>query len=315
MRSLLQHFQKQRLHHVCFIPFLSRRVLVIKLVFNKHSLLWFFPWRCAGFSFASIFSGIFLISLRLSLSWLGWCRKCSVCLPWAPRAPSSHGDESPGCPGLFSQNRGHWLLLCCVRHQALLMASPTERGKWQVEHLIQMLGYQSCCLRVTSQQVCGNTPPWKEHGSMSNPRESQIVIIYIRVALFSEKRESPCPCSLEQHCIQRRELLCQSGCVGIETFPQIQPNFNEMTLYTLEFSSPWHHGLLHPLCLGSKKSCQLEGNRDLLAWSKQCLRKLTPHGSLSCSSSGLQRDLSSLHLLYHLKLMTAPQEGMITPVV
>lgn len=55
--------------------------------------------------------------------------------------------------------------------------------------------------------------------------------------------------------------------------------------------------------------------RDLLEWSKQCHRKLTPHRSLSCSSSGLQRGLSSLHLLYHLKLMTAPQEGMITPVL
>ena len=49
-------------------------------------------------------------------------------------------------------------------------------GKWV--HIIQILGNQCFCLRVTPQQVCGKTPPWKELKSFLNLLERQTVIVH-----------------------------------------------------------------------------------------------------------------------------------------
>lgn len=54
-------------------------------------------------------------------------------------------------------------------------------------NLIQIPGNQSWCLRVTSQHVCGNTPPWKRLGNLLNLQESQTVIVHRGSPLSSLK--------------------------------------------------------------------------------------------------------------------------------
>lgn len=176
MRSLLQHFQKQRLHHVCFSPFFPCRVLVIKLVFNKHSLLWFFPWGCAGFSFTSIFSGIFLISLRLSFLDLGDAESVPFARPGPPGSLLSLWRVSRMLWVVFPEQRALAAAQLCVpsgspdgqSNRKGEMASGVSNPNARQSELLSESDLSAGVWEHTS---------WKERGSMSNPRKSQIIII------------------------------------------------------------------------------------------------------------------------------------------
>lgn len=161
-------------------------VLVTKLKLNKHLLVWFFPWECLGFSFASILSGILLISVRFSFPLDFNGMKKMFYLPglgtWVN---SSHGNESLGFFGLFLQDGGHWLLFCCVHHWAPLISSPTERGKWWV--VLSNPNSRQSGLLPESDLSAG---VW-EHTSLKETWETWIhrsprPLLYIRVGLFHQ---------------------------------------------------------------------------------------------------------------------------------
>lgn len=109
--------------------------------------------------------------------------------------------------------------------------------------------------------------------------------LYIRVALLHQQRLwGPLLLLLEWLCIERRhrEPLCQSGCTGIQLFPQIQPSLNEMTLSKLwRATLLWmHHAMVSPIpyALVPRRAAmgavsQLEGNGNPLELSCTVLSK------------------------------------------
>lgn len=112
-------------------PFLSFRVLVIKLAFNKHLLVWFFPWKCLRFSFASIFSRTLLISVRLPYP-LNFNDQENV--PFAWTGPLRYLLSWSWVSRIFWVISTDWrtlpyLWLCCIFHWVPLMGHPTEKGK------------------------------------------------------------------------------------------------------------------------------------------------------------------------------------------
>lgn len=163
-------------------------VLVPKLALNKHLLVWSFPWDCLGFSFVSILSGILVISARLSFSLhLNGMKKMFYLPGPGPWVNSSHGNESLGFSGLFPQNGGPWLLLCCIHHWAPLLSIPTERGKWPVG--LSNPNSRQSGLLPESDLSAG---VW-EHTSLKETWKTWIhrsprPVLYIRVALFHQKK-------------------------------------------------------------------------------------------------------------------------------
>lgn len=178
------------------------------------------------------------------------------CLPGlGPWVNSSYGNESLGFffPGIM-EGTGYCSAVYIIGLHWCPVQQKGENGKWV--YLIQILGNQGCCLRVTSQQVCGNTPPWKKiHRS---PR----VLLYIRVAFFSSVKNVRAPAAAPQSSSVFREGT-ENYYVTLDVLAFISSHRSSQALMRwlslssevqLSFESmvPWPP---HPLCLGSQKGC------------------------------------------------------------
>lgn len=136
----------------------------------------------------------------------------------------------------------------------------------------------------------------------------ELLPILPSVAVYSEKAQRTVV-SLLALAFRSSHRFSQAFMRWLSLSSEVQLSFESMVPWLPPPPMPWLPGELP-----REPSANWREIETLLTCLKFCFqRRLTPHTSLWHSNSNFQSCPNSLHLLYHLMLITTPQAGVITP--